>query len=840
MPDQVVPAPYPSDRQNRLTARVMSDESVQSTALGVRVPTRAHFHDRRYQILEDTGGMMTAIDMPRLLPATLRGLAIVGICCLAACGGGGGGGSSPPPPPPPPPPTGPTIAAIYPNSVIAGSADTIAYVDGSAFVSGSVVNFNGSPRGTAYISPTRLQLTLSSDDLAQAAAAALTVTNPGPLVSNSAALTIAPANYTVRRIALASPSDFAWDSTNNVFYILLANNQLAILDPVSGNVRMMASPGGPADHMALSDNNQYLYLYSVSSSGLQRAILPGLTLDISIPLPSEPQQVRVAPGAPHTVAVSLGATLSTQIELAVYDDATQRPTSVSGSIYDGATLQLTWGADASTLYGRSQSFRTFSVNPTGVTETGQQPGVVPTTFAIGMTFDPSQGRVHLNNGGVLPAIVLDPVAVQWAGWFDAPGSATIDATANKAYFVYYTIGGQDVAFVAEFDLTTHKFLSSISYAEPGIGAQHPSIRWGTDGLAYLTAAGITLLNGTFISGQAPQATQVPTNQTVVGGQQLLIAPILANDIVWDATSKRIYAAVPGSDPVHGNSIVGIDPTTGKIVSAQSVMSDPQTLAVSGDGQYLYVGLTGSGSFERLLLPALTPDVTRGLGWSPLAGGALFPLDLEVAPGFPHTVAVASGKVDPYTPAAGGNITIYDDTLSRGNVSNLFGQAYNSIQWGADASTLYANDSEDTGYSFYDFSIDAGGVSQGVAYPNALSPVFFSRIQYEPVTNRVYGSEGTVLDPATGARVGSFGDSGQVVADGALGKAWRTPDQLNISGVVGDLAIQSFDLKTFASIQSVTIPSVQGSVLRLIRWGTNGLAFNTDLGQVYILSGSFVN
>ena len=116
--------------------------------------------------------------------------------------------------------------------------------------------------------------------------------------------------------------------------------------------------------------------------------------------------------------------------------------------------------------------------------------------------------------------------------------------------------------------------------------------------------------------------------------------------MWDATSKRIYAAVPGSDPVHGNSIVGIDPTTGKIVSAQSVMSDPQTLAVSGDGQYLYVGLTGSGSFERLLLPALTPDVTRGLGWSPLAGGALFPLDLEIAPGFPHTVAVASGKVDP--------------------------------------------------------------------------------------------------------------------------------------------------------------------------------------------------
>jgi hypothetical protein len=838
VPDQVVQAPYPSDRQNRLTARVMSHESVQSTALGVLVPTRAHFHDR-YQILEDTGGMMTAIDMPRLLPATLRGLAIVGICCLAACGGGGGGGSSPPPPPPPPPPpTGATITAVYPNSVTAGSADTVAYVDGSSFVSGSVVNFNGSPRGTAYLSSTRLQLTLSSDDLAQAGSAALTVTSPGLPVSNAATVTIAPVNYTVRHIALASPSDFAWDSTNNVFYVLLANNQLAIVDPASGNVRTIASPGGPADHMALSDDNQYLYLYSVSSGGLQRAILPGVTLDISIPLPSEPQQVRVAPGAPHTVAVSLGADLSTQIELAIYDDATQRPTSVSGSIYDGATLQLAWGANASTLYGRDQSFRTFSVDSTGVTLTGSQLGPAPAAIAVGMSFDPSQGRVHLNNGDVLPAIVLDPVAVQWAGWFDAPGSATVDSITSKAFFVYS--GTQNIATVGEFDLKTHRFLSAITYLEPGFNAQAPSLRWGTDGLAYLTPSGITLLNGTFISGQAPQATQVPTNQTAVGSQQLLIAPILANDIVWDATSKLIYAAVPGIDPVYGNSIVGIDPTTGQIVSSQAVMSDPQTLAVSADGQYLYVGLTGSGSFERLLLPALTPDVTRALGWVPLTGGALIALDLEVAPGFPHTIAVASGTVDPITPAVGGNITIYDDTLSRGNVSNLFGQAYNSIQWGADASSLYANDSEDTGYSFYDFSIDAGGVEQGVAYPNAFSPVFFSHIQYEPVTNRVYGSEGTVLDPATGARVGSFGDSGQVVADGALGNAWRTPDQLNISGVVGDLAIQSFDLKTFASVQSLTIPSVQGSVQRLIRWGTNGLAFNTDLGQVYILSGSFVN
>ena len=215
--------------------------------------------------------------MSGFLRTTFRGLAIVWICSLAACGGGGGGSAPPPPPPPPPPASGPTVTAIYPNSVVAGSSDVVAYVDGSPFVSGSFASLNGNRLATTYISSTRLQLSLSYADLAQAGTAAITVTNPGLPISNDATLTIAPTNYTVRRIPLTLPSDFAWDSTNKVFYILLANSQLAILDPVSGNVRMIPSPGGPADHMAISDNNQYLYLY-LKGGGLQRAILPSLAL----------------------------------------------------------------------------------------------------------------------------------------------------------------------------------------------------------------------------------------------------------------------------------------------------------------------------------------------------------------------------------------------------------------------------------------------------------------------------------------------------------------------------------------------------------------------------------
>jgi hypothetical protein len=32
----------------------------------------------------------------------------------------------------------------------------------------------------------------------------------------------------------------------------------------------------------------------------------------------------------------------------------------------------------------------------------------------------------------------------------------------------------------------------------------------------------------------------------------------------------------------------------------------------------------------------------------------------------------------------------------------------------------------------------------------------------------------------------------------------------------------------------------GNPLKLIRWGQNGLAFNTDAGQVVLIGGNFVN
>ena len=61
----------------------------------------------------------------------------------------------------------------------------------------------------------------------------------------------------------------------------------------------------------------------------------------------------------------------------------------------------------------------------------------------------------------------------------------------------------------------------------------------------------------------------------------------------------------------------------------------------------------------------------------------------------------------------------------------------------------------------------------------------------------------------------------MVPDPVIGEAFF----LTLSGTTA--TVQSFNLTTRAAIASITLSNVTGNPLRLIRWGQNGLAFNTD-------------
>jgi len=74
----------------------------------------------------------------------------------------------------------PAISGLSPTFAAIGSAGFTLTVNGSNFVSGSVVLWNGSNRSTSFVSSTQLSAQISAADLLTAATAAITVSNPPP------------------------------------------------------------------------------------------------------------------------------------------------------------------------------------------------------------------------------------------------------------------------------------------------------------------------------------------------------------------------------------------------------------------------------------------------------------------------------------------------------------------------------------------------------------------------------------------------------------------------------------------------------------------------------------
>jgi len=69
---------------------------------------------------------------------------------------------------------------LVPDAVAPGGPAFTLTVNGTGFVSGSVVNWNGSPRSTTYVSGSQLKAAITAADIATTGTASVTVVNPAP------------------------------------------------------------------------------------------------------------------------------------------------------------------------------------------------------------------------------------------------------------------------------------------------------------------------------------------------------------------------------------------------------------------------------------------------------------------------------------------------------------------------------------------------------------------------------------------------------------------------------------------------------------------------------------
>jgi hypothetical protein len=117
----------------------------------------------------------------------------------------------------------PAISALSPSGVQAGSPSFTLTVNGTSFISNSVVRWNGAGRATTFVSATRLTVFVSSSDITATGTVSITVFNPAPNGSESkvAALQINNKTNTTITPHLPNPSaqGASVTTTNSVVYL---------------------------------------------------------------------------------------------------------------------------------------------------------------------------------------------------------------------------------------------------------------------------------------------------------------------------------------------------------------------------------------------------------------------------------------------------------------------------------------------------------------------------------------------------------------------------------------------------------------------------------------------
>lgn len=304
--------------------------------------------------------------------------------------------------------------------------------------------------------------------------------------------------------------------------------------------------------------------------------------------------------------------------------------------------------------------------------------------------------------------------------------------------------------------------------------------------------------------------------------------LIANDVVVDPTTQVLYASVPSRAGLNGNSITPINGSTGAAGTPVFIGSEPGRMAISDNGQFIYALLDGAASIRRFNVASQTASVQFSLGLDS-RGTIVSPRGIEVQPGNPGTVAISS-----FDSNFGLSIFICDDGVPRGSPLGGFPSDLSLSFKTTDPSRLYGLSSA----GLMRMSI----TPTGAVVLNTSSVSGGGLVKYDD--GRIYTSSGQVLDPDTGALLGTFtgtnlNSTTQFVSDSIVKRIYYLTSPFVNETETTTLTLRVFDEQTFTAIGTLDIPNVLGRPTRIVRWGSNGLAFTTAGGQLYTIQTTLI-
>jgi hypothetical protein len=178
-------------------------------------------------------------------------------------------------------------------------------------------------------------------------------------------------------------------------------------------------------------------------------------------------------------------------------------------------------------------------------------------------------------------------------------------------------------------------------------------------------------------------------------------------LIYDKTRSRYLATIPGSVMTNGNSVAMINAATGAVTYTRSLGSEPSVLALSNAGDFLYVGLKGSGEVVKFRMSDMVEQWRVRLQNDAFFGQATAE-NLSVDPTNADVVAVStqwSGSSPRHAGVALLRSGVMQPNLTQGHTGS------NLIVFGGDGQTLYGYNDETTEFGLRRITVLPDGLKE---------------------------------------------------------------------------------------------------------------------------------
>ncbi len=421
--------------------------------------------------------------------------------------------------------------------------------------------------------------------------------------------------------------------------------------------------------------------------------------------------------------------------------------------------------------------------------------------------------------------------VTGSGYGAVPSIVSISPNLVQAGFAAFTLTVTGTGFNSSSTVSLGSAALTTTYVNP------------TKLTAAVTAADIANYGwaAVTISNPAPGGGVSSVTPLTIYG--LVNAP--AATTVYDPYGQSLYAAVPSNATgITGNSVVAINPITTSVGTPVAVGGQSTMMAETSDGNYLYIGLSGSNSLVQFNLLTQSVGATIPIQYQSTSTPAL---SLATLPGSDTSLAIG---FRPFYEQFG----IFDVNGATGSFrANISGVYSGNNPVFASPTELYALDNQTTGMEFYRYAITASGLT--LMEGTTLDGLGGGTGGIQSSGGLIYGNSGGIINPSTTPPsqvqtlplIDFYGSGSVGSGEVALGDSSLQKEFLMLVNNVGTEAygLVRYDLKTYLPEAVLTMPAAGGeSAWTMQRFGPDGLALLSigsfgATSQLLLIRGPFV-